>query len=86
LAMQCKVYSTGTGNYINYWVNNELYCEDWTSLPITADNEWVKVEVLLTNHVGTPVSGDVWLFFVTENYAWDEGEAPVIYMSNIYYS
>ena len=79
------VYSSNTGNYVNYWYNGVRY-DTWDNFPIQGSNEWQKIEVLLTNPIGTPIGGAaIQMTINSQGYAWGEGEAPVIYMSNIYY-
>jgi hypothetical protein len=79
------VYSTNTGAYVNYWYNGVRY-DTWDNFPIKPSNEWQKIEVLLTNPIGTAIGGaQIQMTINSQSYAWGEGEAPVIYLSNIYY-
>ena len=50
--------------------------------------EWQKVEILLADTVGRPLeqTSDIRINITTQSYKWAENEAPVIYLSNIYYT
>ena len=84
--LDISFYSTNSGNNVNYWYNGTKY-ETWDNFPIEGKNEWQKVEVILASPIGTPIGGaQIQMTIASQGYAWGEGEAPVIYISNIYFS